>query len=81
MLGFNREEVAELSVKCKRSCCICHRFCGVKIETDHIIPEAENSSYKIYSAIPLCFDCHAEIHSYNNKTPQCYLKKMTLVRI
>ena len=65
-MPFNRSEVASLLVACHRRCCICHRFCGVKIETDHIRPEDDSIS----NAIPVCFDCHAEIHSYNEKHPR-----------
>ena len=68
--GFNRDEVATLLVRCHRRCCVCHRFCGTKIETDHIIPAAESNDHSINNAIPLCFDCHAEVHAYNPKHPR-----------
>jgi len=69
-MGFNRVEVAGLLAKCHRRCCICHRFCGIKMETDHMIPQAEGGDDSIENAIPVCFDCHAEIHSYNPKHPR-----------
>jgi hypothetical protein len=69
-MGFDRNEVAELLVKCHRRCCICHRFCGVKMETDHITPKAEGGKDEIENAIPVCFECHAEIHAYNDKHPK-----------
>lgn len=68
--GFNRDEVAALLVRCHRRCCICHRFCGTKIETDHIVPAAESQDHSIDNAIPVCFDCHAEIHAYNPAHPR-----------
>lgn len=68
--GFNRDEVADLLVKCHRRCCVCHRFCGSKMEIDHIIPKAEQGSNEIENAIAVCFDCHAEIHHYNNQHPK-----------
>jgi hypothetical protein len=40
-MAFNRDEVAALLVACHRRCCICHRFCGFKMETDHITPKAD----------------------------------------
>jgi hypothetical protein len=67
---FDRDEVAELLAKCHRRCCICHRYCGVKIETDHMNPQAEGGDDSIENAIPVCFDCHAEIHSYNDNHPR-----------
>lgn len=68
--GFPRNKVAELLTKCHRRCCICHRFCGVKIETDHILQKADGGHDSIENAIPVCFECHAEIHSYNERHPR-----------
>jgi hypothetical protein len=42
----------------------------VKIETDHIVPSADGGNDDIDNAIPVCFDCHAEIHSYNPDHPR-----------
>jgi len=67
---FKQQDVDELLVKCHRRCCICHRFCGVKIETDHMLPSVEGGSNDITNAIAVCFECHAEIHSYNDKHPR-----------
>jgi hypothetical protein len=64
---FDRDEVAELLVDCHRHCCICHRFCGVKMETDHI---EQGGGDDIKNAIPVCLECHAEIHCYNVKHPR-----------
>ncbi len=67
---FKQSDVDQLLVDCKRRCCICYRFCGFKIETDHIVQEADGGSDEISNAIPVCFECHAEIHSYNNQHPR-----------
>jgi hypothetical protein len=40
------------------------------METDHIIPKADGGSDEIDNAIPVCFDCHAEIHLYNPAHPR-----------
>lgn len=69
-MAFNRTEVANLLAECHRRCCICHRFCGVKMETDHIVPKEDDGTDDIDNAIPVCFECHAEIHSYNEKHPR-----------
>ena len=69
-MPFPRDQVDELLVACHRRCCVCHRFCGVKIETDHMIPKVDNGADDINNAIPVCFECHAEIHSYNDKHPR-----------
>jgi hypothetical protein len=69
-MGFPPNDVAKLLVDCKRRCSICHRFCGIKIETDHIVPKSEKGTDSIENAIPLCFDCHAEVQLYNPKHPR-----------
>jgi hypothetical protein len=69
-MAFSRDEVSTLLTQCHRRCCICHRFCGVKIETDHINPTESGGSDEIDNAIPVCFECHAEIHSYNDNHPR-----------
>ncbi|HLG14818.1 MAG TPA: HNH endonuclease signature motif containing protein [Blastocatellia bacterium] len=69
-MPFPRNGVTALLIACHRRCCICHRFCGVKIETDHIVPSPEGGPDTIDNAIPVCFECHAEIHSYNDQHPR-----------
>jgi hypothetical protein len=67
---FPIQEAVDLLTRCHRRCCICHRFCGVKIELDHIDPRADGGGDAIDNAIPVCFECHAEIHSYNDRHPR-----------
>jgi hypothetical protein len=69
-MAFSPDEVSVLLAQSHRRCCVCHRFCGVKIETDHIVPIEDDGSDCIENAIPVCFECHAEIHSYNDKHPR-----------
>ncbi len=68
--SFDQKEVGNLLAQCHRRCCICHRFCGIKLETDHILPKSEGGTDDIENAILVCFECHAEIHSYNDKHPR-----------
>src|SRR5690349_17824367 len=67
---FDPDEAMQLLAECHRRCCVCHRFCGSKIELDHMVTGAEGGGDTIDNAIPLCFDCHAEVHSYNDKHPR-----------
>lgn len=53
-----------------RHCCICHRFCGIKIEVHHIRPKSKNGPDTLNNAIALCFDCHADMVSYDNDHPK-----------
>ena len=71
-MGNKRKEISPkaataLLVKVHRRCCICHRFCGLKLELHHIV-DAQNND--IDNAIPLCFECHAEVALYNPKHPK-----------
>lgn len=69
-MSFKDADVAKLLADCHRRCSICHRFCGVKMELDHIQPRAEDGSDEIGNAIPVCFNCHAETHLYNDRHPR-----------
>jgi hypothetical protein len=40
------------------------------METDHMQPVDEGGRDDIDNAIPVCFECHAEIHSYNVRHPR-----------
>jgi len=45
-------------------------FCGVKIETDHLVPRVEGGTDDIDNCLPVCWLSHAEIHSYNDQHPR-----------
>lgn len=57
-------------IACGRHCCICHQFCGTKIELHHIISEAEGGASTLDNCIPLCFNCHADVAHYNPYHPR-----------
>src|ERR1700732_2746446 len=67
---FKGSEFEKLLAACHRCCCVCHRYCGVKMEIDHIIPQGDRGPGTYENAIPVCFECHAEIHSYNLNHPR-----------
>ena len=67
----NWEKVKEeVLIKCKRYCCKCGRYMGIGIEVHHIIQRAKGGKDEFDNAIPLCFDCHCEIGSYNDDHPK-----------
>jgi hypothetical protein len=57
-------------VSCARHCCVCHRFRGLKIECHHIVQEADGGENSYENCIPLCFDCHADMRSYDDRHPR-----------
>ncbi len=69
-MGFNRTEANKLLVSCHRRCCVCHRYCGIKVELHHIQPVEDGGDGSIENAIPLCFECHAEVQLYNDAHPR-----------
>ncbi len=69
-MSFNQEEASKLLAQCHRRCCICHKFCGVKMELHHIKHHSKGGSDEIKNAIPVCFECHAEINHYNDQHPR-----------
>jgi hypothetical protein len=62
------KETALLS--CGRHCCLCHKFCGLKIELHHIVHASEGGDDTLDNCIPLCFDCHGDMRSYDHQHPK-----------
>jgi len=69
-MPFPESVRVELFVACNRRCCVCHRFCDVKMEIDHIVQKKDDGEDILDNAIAVCFDCHAEIHHYNPNHPK-----------
>ena len=69
-MGFPETvEVAALAA-CERCCCICHKFCGTKIELHHIKQKADGGEDTFENCIPLCFDCHADMGKADPRHPK-----------
>lgn len=64
---FKQQDIGKALLWCGRHCCLCGKRCGAKIEVAHIDPKGPRT---LDNAIPLCFDCHQEIGSYNPKHPR-----------
>lgn len=60
----------EALIASKRHCCLCQEFKGLKIEVHHIINRSEGGQNTFENAIPLCFDCHGDMRSYDSKHPK-----------
>jgi hypothetical protein len=69
-MPFSPTVKARIFVKCARICCLCFKQCGARIEAAHIVAEADGGSNDDENAIPVCFDCHEEIGSYNLRHPK-----------
>lgn len=70
MMGFPNDVSERALIDCGRHCCLCHKFCGTKIELHHIKQKADGGKDTYENCIPLCFDCHAEVKAYNPKHPK-----------
>ena len=40
-MAFSRKVCEDLLVACNRTCCICNKFCGSKVQIHHIIPKSK----------------------------------------
>ena len=69
-MPFSPQVKIEVLAACGRCCCICHKFCGIKIECHHIVQEADGGPNTIGNCMPLCFDCHADMLSYDDRHPK-----------
>jgi hypothetical protein len=57
-------------VECGRRCCLCHKFCGVRLECHHLVQPRDGGQDTFDNCIPLCFDCHAEVGHYTSDHPK-----------
>lgn len=69
-MGFPAAVRDDALVACGRHCCLCHKFCGIKMELHHIVQRAEDGADTFANCIPLCLDCHADMRSYDHKHPK-----------
>jgi hypothetical protein len=69
-MAFSTKVKEDVLVACGRHCCICHKFCGGKIEIHHIHTRGDGGDDEFDNAIALCFDCHADMTSYDHKHPK-----------
>lgn len=69
-MPFDVAVKTSMFIRCNRWCCLCLKQCGINIEAAHIDDEAAGGSNDEDNGIPLCFDCHQEIGSYNVKHPR-----------
>jgi hypothetical protein len=69
-MTFKKQITEDALIACGRHCCMCHKFCGSKIELHHIIQKKDNGEDSFDNCIPLCFDCHADVKSYNLSHPK-----------
>ena len=69
-MPFDPAAKTAMFIRCNRRCCLCLKQCGINIEAAHIIDESAGGSNEEDNGIPLCFDCHQEIGSYNDKHPR-----------
>lgn len=69
-MSFPDSVAVEALTSCGRCCCICHKFCGTKIELHHIEQKAYGGEDTLENCIPLCFDCHSDMGKADPKHPK-----------
>lgn len=69
-MSFPQSVAERALVASGRCCCICHKFCGTKMELHHIKQRAYGGEDTFENCIPLCFDCHADMGKADPKHPK-----------
>ena len=69
VMSFPKGVADKALIACGRHCCICHEFCGTKMNLHHIKQVAGGGEDTFDNCIPLCFDCHSDVGSYNPNHP------------
>lgn len=64
---FLRQDRIRMLRWCDRHCCLCDKACGVDIEIAHIDDRSDN---RFDNGIPVCYDCHVKMGSYNDLHPR-----------
>ncbi len=59
-MGFNQKQAEQLLADTARRCCICGTIHSVQLH--HIIPREDGGTDEIDNSIPLCPNCHDEVH-------------------
>jgi hypothetical protein len=63
---FDKKDKIRILLWSERHCCLCDKPCGTNIVIHHIKQEGiDNELSNIDNAIPLCYDCHGRIKSYD----------------
>lgn len=69
-MSFPKSVEVKALVACRRNCVLCGKFCGTHMELHHIKQRADGGKDTFDNCIPLCFDCHADVGSYNSHHPK-----------
>ena len=69
-MAFSAQIKEQALLLCSRHCCLCHKYCGLKIELHHIVHASEGGDDTLENCIPLCFDCHGDMRSYDHHHPK-----------
>lgn len=69
-MSFPEKVKEKALIACGRGCCLCHKIKGLKIELHHIVQKSEGGQDTFDNCIPLCFDCHADMRSYDHNHPK-----------
>jgi hypothetical protein len=67
--SFPLEVKTKALVACRRFCCLCEQYSGIKMHCHHIVPVAKGGPDTFENCIPLCLNCHAEVEAYNDRHP------------
>ena len=59
-MAFKQCEIEQLLADTGRRCCLCDRLHGVQVH--HIVPVEGGGSDHVDNAIPLCPNCHSDVH-------------------
>lgn len=69
-MSFPESVRTKVLLKCKRHCCLCGKYSSIYMELHHIKPKANGGLDTEDNCIPLCFNCHAKVRSYNPNHPK-----------
>lgn len=79
-MSINEDIVAEVLVRAARHCCVCRQFLPLSIQVHHIIERSDGGTDDLDNLIPVCIQCHGNIHTIPHMTRKFTTKELKKCR-
>lgn len=79
-MSINEDVVAEVLAKSARHCCVCRQFLPLSIQVHHIIEKSDGGTDDFDNLIPVCIQCHGNIHTIPHMTRKFTIKELKRCR-
>jgi len=79
-MTISDEIASEVLSKSARHCCVCRNFLPLKIQVHHIREQSDGGTNDFGNLIPICIQCHSDIHTIPHMTRKFTEKELKKCR-